>query len=168
MIKKKFKGPVPILCVNCQWGNKLLSIKRLSIFFSLIFFCFLDKIQKRKKRRRKKDDTYIKLTAATTGLRWCCQKINLFTKKWTKSVLNEKSMFLDFSHFNNFFGTHGHIQAIFFLDLMLSALSQSQSPQHSKTFLQSLDTKPETHFIFRQSRENLLSLQFKRPKVCNF
>ena len=50
-------------------------------------------------------------------------------------------------NFNNFFGTNGHIPAIFFLDLTLSALSHSQSPQHSKTNLQSLDTKPETHFI---------------------
>jgi hypothetical protein len=54
------------------------------------------------------------LTAATTAQRWCCQKANLFThKKWAKLALNEKRMFFAFSHFNNFFGTHGHIPAIF-------------------------------------------------------
>jgi hypothetical protein len=57
-------------------------------------------------------------------------------------------MLFAFSHINNFFDTHGHIPAIFnFLDRMLSALSHSQSPQHFKTYLQSLETKPETHFI---------------------
>ena len=46
-------------------------------------------------------------------------------------------MFFAFSHFNNLFGTHDYIPAIFnFLDLMLSALSHSQSPQHPKTYLQ--------------------------------
>ena len=101
-------------------------------------------------------NTSIKFNAATTAPRWCCQKINLFTTKWTNSALNEKSMFFAFSHFNLFFGTHGHIPAIFnFLDLMLSALSHSQSPQHSKTYLQSLETKPETHFILWQSQGNL-------------
>ena len=94
--------------------------------------------------------------AATTAPRWCCQKNNLFTKKWTKWALNVKVCFFAFSHFNNFFGTHGHIPAIFnFLDLKLSALSRSQSPQHSKIYLQSLETKPETHFILWQSRGNL-------------
>ena len=53
--------------------------------------------------------TYIKSTAATTAPHWCCQKITLLTKKWTKSALNEKSMFFALSHFNNFYGTHGHI-----------------------------------------------------------
>ena len=41
-------------------------------------------------------NTYIKLTAATTAPCWCCQKINLLTKKWTKSALNEKVCFLLF------------------------------------------------------------------------
>jgi hypothetical protein len=53
------------------------------------------------------------MTAATTAPSWCCQKINL---------LNAKSMFFAFSHFNNFFVTHGHIPATFnLLYLMLSA-----------------------------------------------
>ena len=44
---------------------------------------------------------------------------------WTKSALNVKVCFFAFSHFNKFFGTHGHIPAIFnFLDLIFSALSQ--------------------------------------------
>ena len=52
------------------------------------------------------------------------------------------------SHFNNFFVNHGHIPATFkLLDQMLSALLQSQSPQHSKTYLKSLEIKPETHFV---------------------
>ena len=67
-----------------------------------------------------------------------------------------KSMFLAFSHFNKFYVTHGNIQAtLIFLDLMLSALSHRQSPQHSKTYLQSLETKQETHFILWQSLGNL-------------
>ena len=78
-------------------------------------------------------------------------------------------MFLAFSHFNNFFGTHGHIPAIFnFFDLLLSALSHSQSPQHSKKYLQSLETKPWTHFVLWQSQGNFFSLQLKRPKFFNF
>ena len=80
-----------------------------------------------------------------------------------------KSMFFAFPHFKNFFGTHGHIPAIFnFWDRMISALSHSQSPQHFKTYLQSLETKPETHFILCQSQGNLFSLQLKRPKFCHF
>ena len=69
-------------------------------------------------------NTYIKLTAAATALLWCCQKIYLFTKKWTKSALNEKVYFFAFSHFNNFFVTHCHIPAItglqtsFFLEIL--------------------------------------------------
>ena len=104
----------------------------------------------------------------TTAPRWCCQKINLLTKKGTKSALNEKVCFFAFSHFNNFFGTHGHIPAILnFWDRMLSALSHSQSPQHFKTYLQSLETKPETHFFMPKSRKPF-SLQLKRPKFCHF
>ena len=85
-----------------------------------------------------------------------------------KSALNEKSIFLQknywsekklkllaFSHFNNFFVTHGHITAIInLLYLILSELSYSQSPQHSKTYLQSLKIKPETRFILWQSSGN--------------
>ena len=111
-------------------------------------------------------NTYIKLTAATTAQRWCCQKGNRFKEKWTKLALNEKSMFFAFSHFNNFFVTHGHIPAIFnLLYLMLSALSHSQSPQHSKTYLQSLETKPETHFILWQSRGNLCHFSLKVENI---
>ena len=94
------------------------------------------------------------MTAAMTAQRWCCKKINLF-KKWTKSALNEKSICFVFSNFNNFFGTHGHIPTIFnVLNPMLPALSHMQSPGHSITYLQSLETKPETHFISWQSRGN--------------
>ena len=40
-------------------------------------------------------------------------------------------MFLAYSHFNNFGVTHGHITAIInLLDIMLSALSHSQSVVH--------------------------------------
>ena len=68
----------------------------------------------------------------------------------------KKYVFFAFSHFNNFFGTHGPIQAIFiFFDRILSALSHMQSPQHSKTYLQHLETKPETYFIIWQNQGNL-------------
>ena len=80
------------------------------------------------------------------------KNIPFHKKKWTKTAWNEKSMFLAYFHFNNFFVTHGHIPAIFnLLDLTLSELSHSQSPQHSKTYLQNLETKPETRFILWQS-----------------
>ena len=78
-------------------------------------------------------------------------------------------MFLAFSHFNNFFVTHGHIPAIFnFLDLILSELSNSQSPQHSKTHLQSLETNLETHFILWQSEGNLFHFSQKDPNFVIF
>ncbi len=55
-----------------------------------------------------------------------------------------------------------HIPAIFiFLDLMLSAPSHSQIPQHSKTYLQSLETKPENHFLLWQSQGNLFHFSIK-------
>ena len=74
-----------------------------------------------------------------------------FTKKWKTSALNEKVCFF-FPHFNIFFVTHSHIPAIFsFLDLIISELSHSPSLKHSKTYLQSLETKTGTHFILWQS-----------------
>ena len=115
-----------------------------------------------------KCNTYIKLTEAMTAPRWCWQKMNLFNIKMDKISFEWKSMFFAFSYFNNFFGTQGHIPAIFnLLDLMLSALSHSQSPQHSKTYLQSLENKPETHFILWQSRGNLFHFS-KKAKILYF
>ena len=40
-----------------------------------------------------------------------------------------------------------HILFILFFRPDLTELSHSQSPQYSKTYLQSLETKPETHLI---------------------
>ena len=75
-----------------------------------------------------------------------------FHKKVDKKSFEWKSMLFAFFHFKNFCVTPGHIQATFnFLDLILSELSHGQSPQHSKTYLQSLETKPETHFMLWQS-----------------
>ena len=55
-------------------------------------------------------------------------------------------MFLAYSHFDNFFVTHGHIPSIFnLLDLTLSELSHSQSPQHSKTYK---TNKKSKHYCF--------------------
>ena len=82
------------------------------------------------------------MTASTTAPRWCYQNIFLFTKKNWQNQLSMKKYVFAFYHFNNFFGTDGHIPAIFnFLDLILSSLSHSQSPQNSKTYLESLETK---------------------------
>ena len=47
-------------------------------------------------------NTYIKLTAATAAPLWRCQKIYLFTEKWTKSALNKKVCFLRFPTLINF------------------------------------------------------------------
>ena len=59
------------------------------------------------------------------------------------------------SQFNNFFVTHRDIPANFnLLDLSLSELSHSQGPQHVKTYLQSLKTKPETHFYNGKVQES--------------
>ena len=61
-------------------------------------------------------------------------------------------LFFFHPHFNNFLVTHGHTPAIFnFLDLILSELSHSPSPWHSKTYLQSMETKTGTNFILWQS-----------------
>ena len=110
------------------------------------------------KSSNKNCNTYIKLTAAKTAPRWCCQKINLFTKSGQNQLEWKKVFFFAFSHFNNFFGTLGHITAIFnFLDLMLSTLSHSPSPQHSKTCLQSLETKPETHLYYGKDKETFFT-----------
>ena len=55
-------------------------------------------------------------------------------------------MFFTFSHFHYFFVTHGHKPAIFnFFNRNLSDLWHSLSPQHSKTYLQGLETKPKTY-----------------------
>ena len=63
-------------------------------------------------------------------------------------------MFFALSHFHNFVVTHGHIPAIFnFHNLILSELSHSQSPQHSKTYLQCLETKMETHLYYGKVKE---------------
>ena len=89
-----------------------------------------------------------------------------FHKKVDKINFEWKSMFFVLSHFNNFFGTHGHIPAIFnFWDLMVSALLHSRSPQHSKKYLQSLEIKPDSLFILWQSQGNLFLLQLERPKI---
>ena len=79
-------------------------------------------------------------------------KVYLLTKKVEKISFEWKGMFFAFSHFINFFVTHGHIPAIFnFWDLILTELSHNQSPQHSKIYLQSLKAKTETHLKLWQS-----------------
>ena len=112
--------------------------------------------------------TYIKLTAATTPLRWWYQKNYTFTKKVDKKSFKWKKVcFFAFFHFNNFFVTPGHIPAIFDLwDPILSELSHSQSPQHFRTYLQYLETNMETRFIVSQFRKPI-SIQPKRPKLGN-
>ena len=90
-------------------------------------------------------------------------------KKVEKISFEWKNVFFAFSHSNNFFGTYGHIQAIFnFLNLMLPALSHSQSPQHSNTHLQSLETRMETHFYIMAKSRKSFSLQLKRPTIFSF
>ena len=67
-----------------------------------------------------------------------------FSQKGGQNQLWMKSMFFAFYHLNHFFGTHGPIPAILkLLDLILSTLSHSQSPQHSKKYLQCLETKSD-------------------------
>jgi hypothetical protein len=50
---------------------------------------------------------------------------------------------------------------------MLSALSHSQSPQHFKTYLQSFETKPETHFIYAKVEETFFT-SVKKAKNFSF
>ena len=74
-----------------------------------------------------------------------------------------------FFHFNNFFVTPGHIQAIFnFQDPILPELSHSQSRQHSRTYLQNLETNTETNFIVWQSQGNLIHFSKKCPNFVVF
>ena len=125
------------------------------IFCKKLFLCVLRKASGLIKRCWKSSnpnrDTYIKLTAATPAPLWCCQKI-YFNIKVEKISFELKRMFFFFSHFNNFFVTHGHIPSVLnFLDLILSELSHNQSPQHSKTYIQSLKAKTEIDFISWQS-----------------
>ena len=85
-----------------------------------------------------------------------------FNKKVDKISFEWKKFCFAFLHFNNFFVTHGHISAMLtFLDLILSELSHSKSPQHSKTYLQKLETKTETHFILQQRQGNLFHFSQK-------
>ena len=92
-----------------------------------------------------------------------------FYKKVDKICFEWKSVFFAFSHLKYFFVTHGHIPALFnYLDLILSDLSHSQSPLHSKTYLQILETKTETHFTLWQSWGNLGSLYLKRTQILTF
>ena len=63
--------------------------------------------------------------------------------------------------------THGHITAIInFLGLILSELSHSQSPQNSKTYLQSLKTKPETRYYGKAKETNFTSV--KKANILSF
>ena len=89
------------------------------------------------------------------------KKFTFFTQKVDKISFEWKSMCFAFSHINNFLVTHSHIPAIFLLDLILSDLSHSKSPQHSITYLQSFETKTETHIILWQSQGNLFHFSQK-------
>ena len=68
----------------------------------------------------------------------------LFSRSWNHLLAlgaYNVAPFMNCVCLSHVFGIQGHIPAIFnFLDLMLSALSHSQSPHHSKTYLQSLET----------------------------
>ena len=78
-------------------------------------------------------------------------------------------MFFAFSLFNNFFGTNGHIPAIFnFVDLMLLVLLHSQNPQHSKTYLQSLETKPEIILCYGKVEEAFFPFIWKSQNFVIF
>ena len=80
----------------------------------------------------------------------------------------KKTMLFAFSHLNNFFGTHGRIPSVSnFLDLMLSVLSHSESPQHSKIYLQSSETKPETHLYYSKVKDTFFT-SFKKAKIWYF
>ena len=113
-------------------------------------------------------NTYIELTTAATVPVWRCQKIYLLTKKQKKSALNEKVCFFVFSHFNNFFVTHGHIPAIFnVLDLILSELSHNLSPQHSQTYIQSLKPKQKLILYYGKVKETYFN-SVKKAKHLSF
>ena len=77
-------------------------------------------------------------------------------------------MDLAYSHFKNFFVTHGHIPAIFnLLHLTLSELSHSQRPQHSKTYLQSLKPNRKLVSYYGKVKEtNFTSV--KKAKMLSF
>ena len=92
-----------------------------------------------------------------------------FHKKVDKKSFEWKSMLFAFFHFKNFFVTPGHIQAIFnFWDPILPELSHSQSPQHSRTYLQNLETNTETNFKVWQSSGNLIHFSQKCPTFVVF
>ena len=75
-----------------------------------------------------------------------------FHKKIYMWVFNEKIYIYFFFQLLYFFVTHGDMPAIInCLDLLLSELSHNKIPQHSKPYLQSLETKLKTYLIFWQS-----------------
>ena len=79
-----------------------------------------------------------------------------FHTKWTKSALIENVCF--FPHFNNLFG---HITTVLkkYIPDFISILSHSPIPQHSKTYLQSLET-----YLTSVKKANILS--FLGTKSC--
>ena len=82
--------------------------------------------------------------------------------------MNEKVCFLAFSHFKYFIVTHGHIPAIFnFVDLILSELSLSQSPQHSKIYLQSWKPNQKLILYCGKVKETYFTL-FKKANILVF
>ena len=94
------------------------------------------------------------------------KKLTFSQKSGQNQLWMKKYVFL---HFNNYFGTHGHIPAIFnFLDLILSALSHNQRPQNFKTYLQSFETNMESFFYITAKSRKSFSLQLKRQNFCNF
>ena len=90
-----------------------------------------------------------------------------FQKKTEESVTNEKYVFC-FSPLQIFFcKSRSHFCYIYFLDLILSELYHSQSPQHSKTYLQCWETKPETHFMLCQSKETYFTSVKKAKQISS-
>ena len=77
-------------------------------------------------------------------------------------------MYFSFPHFNNFFVTHGHIPAIFmFLDMMLTELSHSQSPNILKHIFKVWKPKQKLILYHGKVKETFF-ISFKKAKMLKF
>ena len=113
-------------------------------------------------------NTYIKLTAATTALRWWYPKITISPKSGQKDLWMKKYGFW-FFHFNNFFVTPGQIPAIFNLQdpIFFRALTQPKPPAFQNISSIFGNQYGKSFYSMAKLRKPIW-LQSKRPKFWYF
>ena len=108
------------------------------------------------------------MIAATTAQRWCCQKINLLTKKWTKSALKEKVYFLLFPTSITFLVlTVTYQPYLVFETECYKHYHIAKAHSISKHTFKVWKPKGNSFYIRPKSRKPF-SLELKRPRFCHF